>query len=136
MRDPPSGFVVLDPGGVPEYPVENKMKLVVFLAIPVLAVLAVLLVVLRREFRGLRLETPAEVAFWGKGPVLASTPWPSDPDGLADLVAGLDDYVPHAKGSFLVVGSSSDESRLARVFVDRINRDWFSTDEPAGVLSS
>jgi len=132
LRDPPSGFVVLDPGGVPEYPVEDNMKLVVFLAIPVLFVTLVLLVVLRREFRGLRLETPAEVAFWGKGPVLASTPWPSSQDGLADLIAGLDDHVPHANGSFLVVGSSTDESNLARVFVDRINRDWFSTDEPAG----
>ena len=132
LRDPPSGFVVLDPGSVPEYPVENKMKLVVFLAIPVLAVIVVLLVVLRREFRGLRLETPAEVAFWGKGPVLASTPWPSSEDGLDDLVAGLDDSVPNAKGRLLVVGSSPDESKLARVFVARINRDWFPMNEPTG----
>ena len=131
LRDPPSGFVVLDPGGVPEYPVENKMKPVVFLAIPMLSVTLVLLVVLRREFRGLRLETAAEVAFWGKGPVLASTAWPRDPDGLGELVAGLDDYVPRAKGSFLVVGSSPDESRLARVLVDRMNRDWFPTNQPA-----
>ena len=131
VRDPPSGFVVLDPGGVPEYPVENKMKPVVFLAIPMLSVALVLLVVLRREFRGLRLETAAEVAFWGKGPVLASTAWPRDPDGLGELVAGLDDYVPRAKGSFLVVGSSPDESKLARVLVDRMNRDWFPTNQPA-----
>ena len=34
LRDPPSGFVVLDPGTVPEYPVENKMKIVIFLAFP------------------------------------------------------------------------------------------------------
>jgi uncharacterized protein involved in exopolysaccharide biosynthesis len=132
LRDPPSGFVVLDPGGVPEYPVKNKMKLVAFLAIPVLFVTVVLLVVLRREFRGLRLETPAEVAFWGKGPVLAATSWPNDRDGLDELVAGLDDQVPHANGNFLVVGSSPDESSLAPVFVDRINRDWFSTNEPTG----
>ena len=132
LRDPPSGFVILDPGGVPEYPVENKMKLVVFLAIPVLFVTVVLLVVLRREFRGLRLETPAEIAFWGKGPVLASTPWPSSEDGLDDLVAGLDDSVPNANGRLLVVGSSPEESRLARVFVTRINRDWFPMNEPTG----
>jgi hypothetical protein len=136
LRDPPSGFVVLDPGGVPEYPVANKMKLPVFMAIPMLSVTLVLLVVLRREFRGLRLETPTEVAFWGKGPVLASTAWPSDPDGLGELVAGLDDYVPHAKGSFLIVGSSPDESRLARVLVDRMNRDWFPTNQPAASPST
>ena len=132
LRDPPSGFVVLDPGGVPEHAVKNMMKLVVFLAIPALFVTVVLLVVLRREFRGLRLETPAEVAFWGKGPVLASTPWPSSEDGLDDLVAGLDDSVPNGKGRLLVIGSSPDESRLARVFVDRINRDWFPTNKPTG----
>jgi uncharacterized protein involved in exopolysaccharide biosynthesis len=131
LRDPPSGFVVLDPGAVPEYPVRNKMKAVVFVAVAVLSVAVALLIVLGREFRGLRLETPAEVAFWGQGPVLAATPWPGDPGGLDDLVAGLDDYVPHAKGSFLVVGSSSDESRLAHVLVDRINRDWFPTKKRA-----
>jgi uncharacterized protein involved in exopolysaccharide biosynthesis len=131
LRDPPSGFVVLDAGGVPEYPVKNKMKPVVFLAIPMLSVTLVLLVVLRREFGGLRLETPAEVAFWGKGPVLASTAWPSDPGELGELVAGLDDYVPHANGRFLIVGSSPDESRLARVLADRMNRDWFPTNQAA-----
>lgn len=131
LRDPPSGFVVLDPGGVPEYPVANKMKPVVFLAIPMLSVILVLMFVLRREFRGLRLETPTEIAFWGKGPVLASTAWPSDPDGLGDLVAGLDDYVPLAKGRFLVVGSSPDESRLARTLTDRMNRDWSPANEAA-----
>ncbi|MBW2161305.1 MAG: hypothetical protein JRH14_15295, partial [Deltaproteobacteria bacterium] len=73
LRDPPSGFVVLDPGAVPEYPVRNKMKVVVFGAIPMIAVGLVLLVVLRREFRGLLLETPAEVAFWGNGPVLGAS---------------------------------------------------------------
>ncbi|NND29693.1 MAG: hypothetical protein HKN97_13980 [Myxococcales bacterium] len=131
LRDPPSGFVVLDPGGVPEFPVANKMKPVVFLAIPMLSVIVVLLFVLRREFRGLRLETPTEIAFWGKGPVLTSTAWPSDPDGLGDLVAGLDDYVPLAKGRFLLVGCSPDESQLARALTDRMNRDWSPANEPA-----
>ena len=136
LRDPPSGFVVLDPGAVPEYPVENKMKIVVFLAFPVLSLTLVLLVVLRREFHGLRLETPTEVAFWGKGPVLASTSWPNDPRGLSELVAGLDDFVPHARGSLLIVGDSPDESSFARMLADRMNSDWFPTVEPAAAPSS
>jgi len=136
LRDPPSGFVVLDPGAVPEYPVENKMKIVVFLAFPVLSLTLVLLVVLRREFHGLRLETPTEVAFWGKGPVLASTSWPNDPRGLSELVAGLDDFVPHATGNLLIVGDSPDESRFARTLADRMNSDWFPTVEPAAAPSS
>jgi uncharacterized protein involved in exopolysaccharide biosynthesis len=136
LHDPPSGFVVLDPGAVPEHPVENKMKIVFFLAFPIVSLLLVLLVALRREFRGLRLETPSEVAFWGKGPVLASTPWPNDPLGLGEMVAGLDDFVPHAKGSLLIFGDSMSESRFARALADRMNSDWFPTNESAAAPSS
>ncbi|MGB8329196.1 MAG: hypothetical protein WCE62_03645 [Polyangiales bacterium] len=125
LRDPPSGFVVLDPGAVPEYPMRNKAKLVVFAAIPILSVAVVLLLVLRREFHGLRVETPAEVAYWGSGPVLGSTPWPNDPRGLDELVAGLDDFVPEAKGTMLIIGASRDEASLAKDLADRINDDWF-----------
>ncbi|MBW2552486.1 MAG: hypothetical protein JRE73_17395 [Deltaproteobacteria bacterium] len=131
LHDPPSGFVVLDPGAVPEYPAANKMKIVVFLAIPMLFVALALIVVLRREFRGLWVTTPAEVAFWGNGPVLAATSWPNDPRGLGELIAGLDDLVPHAKGSLLIVGGSSNESRIATEFARRLNDDWFPTDEHA-----
>ena len=125
LRDPPSGFVVLDPGGVPEFPVRNKMKIVVFGTIFVLSVGFALFLVLRREFHGLLLETPAEFAFWGRGPVLAATPWPDDPRGLDELVAGLDDFVPHVRGSLLILGGSKDEARLAMELADRMNDDWF-----------
>jgi uncharacterized protein involved in exopolysaccharide biosynthesis len=136
LRDPPSGFVVLDPGAVPEYPVRNKMKIVVFGAIPMISVAFVLCLVLRREFQGLQLETPAEVAFWGNGPVLGATPWPNDPRGLDELVAGLDDFAPEAKGSLLIVGGSPDEVRLASELADRMNTDWFPMNEPAGIPST
>jgi hypothetical protein len=89
-----------------------------------------LFIVLRREFQGLLLRTPAEVAFWGKGPVLAATSWPGDPHGLDELVAGLDDFAPQAKGSMLVVGASPGEGRLANELADRLNNDWFPTHEP------
>ncbi len=129
LRDPPSGFVVLDPGAVPEYPVKNKMKTVVFLALPMVTVGLALLIVLRREFGGLRLETPAEVAFWGKGPVLGATTWPQDPLGLDELVAGLDDFAPRAKGSLLIVGGSRAESPLAAELAERMNNDWFLIEQ-------
>ena len=129
LRDPPSGFVVLDPGAVPEFPVRNKMKVVVFGAIPTILVGLVLLVVLRREFGGLLLETPAEVAFWGNGPVLGAASWPNDLDSLDELVGGLDDFVPRARGSLLIVGGSPEESRLASELADRMNSDWFPTHE-------
>jgi uncharacterized protein involved in exopolysaccharide biosynthesis len=132
LRDPPSGFAVLDPGAVPEYPVQNKMKIVAFAAIPMLAVGLVLLLVLQREFRGLRLQTPTEVAFWGNGPVLAATSWPNDPKGLDELVAGLDDFVPEARGALLIVGSSPVESTLAEELAKRMNADWL----PAGGVAA
>lgn len=131
LRDPPSGFSVLDPGAVPEYPVRNKMKRVVFAGIAMLSAALALLLVLWREFAGLLLKTPAEVAFWGNGPVVAATSWPGDPLGLDEVVAGLDDFAPQAKGSMLVVGASPDEERLATELADRLNNDWFPTQEPS-----
>ena len=119
---------MLDPGAVPEYPVRNKAKTVVFGAIVMVSFAFALFIVLRREFGGLRLETPAEVAFWGNGPVLGATSWPNDLQSLDELVAGLDDFVPHARGSLLIVGGSPEESQVANELADRMNSDWFPTD--------
>ena len=134
LEQPPSGFVVLDPGSVPDLPVANKMKLVVFGAFCVLSLLLGLLIALRREFRGLRVRTPSELAFWGDGPVLGATAWPVDPRGLEELVAGLDDQVPDAHGSFLLVGGTAEESPLARELSHRLNSDWFQ-EVPRNVAS-
>jgi hypothetical protein len=136
LHDPPSGFVVLDPGAVPERPIRNKMKKIVLVAIPMLSVVLALFVVLLREFRGFRLETPAEVAFWADAPVLGATTWPDDPHGLDELIAGFDDLVPQAKGSLLLLGGSPNESRIANDLASRMNNDWFPTDEPAASHSN
>jgi hypothetical protein len=110
------------------------MKLVVFGAFCVLSLLLGLFIALRREFRGLRVRTPAELAFWGDGPVLGATAWPVDPRGLEELVAGLDDQVPDAHGSFLLVGGTGEESPLARELSHRLNSDWFQ-EVPRNVAS-
>jgi hypothetical protein len=124
LQHPSSGFAIIDPGSVPEYPVRNKMKLIVFGAVPLLSFGLALLFVLWGEFRGLRVQTPAEVAFWGSGPVLGTTSWPNDPHGLDELVAGLDDYVPDAVGNVLIVGGSPAEVTLAAELADLMNSDW------------
>lgn len=129
LGDPPSGFIVLDPGAVPEYPERNKMKVVVFGIIVLLTGGLALLLALRREFRGLAPLTPAEVAFWGHGPVLGATSWPDDGHALDELVAGLDDLVPDASGRMLVVASAEDDARLARELAERMNQDWFHVGE-------
>ena len=99
------------------------MKVVMFALISMLGFALGLLIVLFREFRGFRVETPAEVAFWGKGPVLGATSWPDDPLGLDELVAGLDDLAPIARGNVLVLGGNADDSRLARELAERMNEE-------------
>jgi predicted nucleic acid-binding Zn-ribbon protein len=125
LEDPPSGFSVLDPGAVPELPVRNKMKPVVFAGFLIVFGFGALALVLWREFRGLRVLTPAEIAFWGSGPVLAATPWPSDPLGLDELVAGLDDLAPEARGTLLILGGTPADAPLAQDLARRMNEDWF-----------
>ena len=132
LERPPSGFAVFVPAAVPENPIPNKMKPVMFGAIAVVSVLLGLAFVLWREFRGMKMRTATEVAYWGGGPVLGVTPWPTDPAGLDELVAGLDDFAPDTRGSFLIVGGATGQERLAREFAERMNRDWFVDGPGAG----
>jgi uncharacterized protein involved in exopolysaccharide biosynthesis len=125
LERPPSGFSVLDPGTIPEYPVQNKLKLIAILAISTFSVLLALAFVLQREVRGFRMQTAAEIAFWGNGPVLGATAWPRDMHGLDELVAGLDDFAPDAKGTLLIVGGTPGDASLARQLAQRMSEDWF-----------
>ncbi len=119
-----SGFVILDPGAVPEYAKRSRTKYFVFAGVPAFFVMIALAFVLGRELRGLRVRTPAEVGFWGHGPVVGSTTWPKDPRGVDDLVAGLDDYAPDARGNILIVGASEREEELACELATRLGEDW------------
>jgi uncharacterized protein involved in exopolysaccharide biosynthesis len=127
LRTPSSGFVILDPGSVPEYALRNKKKFVVLGAVPLVSCALALLFALWGEFRGFRVQTSAEVAFWGSGPVLGTTSWPNDPLGLEELIAGLDDYAPEAVGGVLIVGASPHEASLATELADRMDSDWVIT---------
>jgi len=131
LEQPPSGFTVIDPGTPPEYPERDTQKKVAFLAILAVALLIALSAALWREFGGLRVATPAEVAFWGHGPVLGATTWPRDPRGLDELIAGLDDLAPDARGNLLIVGGSDGDAALARELAHRMNDDWFVDAAPS-----
>lgn len=124
LHNPSSGFVVLQRGSVPEYPVANKMKVVVFGSVPLVLFSLALLFALYREFNGFRVQTAAEVAFWGSGPVVGTTSWPDDPHGLEELVAGLDDYAPEARGTVLILSAAPEESSLGVELARRMNDDW------------
>ena len=135
LEHPPSGFTVLEPGSPPEYPERNKQKPIVFVVIAGLFVALALFYVLWREFRGLRAATPAEIAFWGNGPVVGTSSWPADEQGLDELVAGLDDFAPNAQGTLLIVGGLPNDSVFAYELARRMNDDWHldpSPSQPSG----
>ena len=125
LRQPTSGFSVLTPPTVPDYPERNKQKYIVAAAIPSVLVGIVLFLLLYRELKGLRVRTAREVGYWGKGPVLGTTTWPRDQHAVQDLIADLDDYAPEATGRMLVVGATEAETALAHEIVDQLNNDWF-----------
>ena len=130
-RKATSGFRVVSPAVVPIDPQGSKKRWAVAAGVPVLLVLFALFALLFKEFKGLRLRSPAEVAFWGKGPVIGSTTWPADQAALDDLVHELDDYAPDADGTMLVVGCRDDEKDLAEELSARLNRDQY---EPTVLL--
>ena len=132
FEDPPSGFTVLDPGPVPEFPVPSQRKLL-FVMLVAISFLIALAVVLWREFRGLRVQTPAEIAFWGYGPVLGTTSWPTDPYGLGELVAALDDFAPDATGTLMLVGGTTSEAPLALGLARRMSADQLTGAPPQSV---
>lgn len=129
LRKPSSGFVIIDPGSVPEYAQRARAKYLAFAGVPLLFLFGALAFVVGREFRGLRVRTASEVGYWGHGPVVGSTTWPRDPDAVEDLVAGLDDYAPDSTGSLLIVGGSEREEDLACELASRLSNDWFSVTE-------
>jgi uncharacterized protein involved in exopolysaccharide biosynthesis len=124
LESPDPGFRVVAAAIEPETAVASSRKLVVAGAFPVGLVLLVFLGLLAREVRGLRVHTAAEVAFWGRGPVLGTTTWPRDASAKGDLVADLDDCAPDARGTLLVVGATENEGPLAAEIVRRLSDDW------------
>lgn len=127
LRDIPTGFRTVAEARPPESAVPSKKKYIVAAAIPSAFLMIMLGMLLYRELRGLRVQTPAEVAWWGNGPVIGSTTWPRNPRALIDLVADMDDFAPEAKGTMLVVGATEPDRELAAEIASQLNHDWSST---------
>ncbi len=124
LREIQTGFRALSNAQPPEDAVPSKKRYVIGAAIPIAFVSVVLAMLLYRELRGLRVQTPAEVAWWGNGPVIGTTVWPRDPRGLIDLIADLDDRAPEARGTMLIVGGTETERRLATEIASQLNHDF------------
>ncbi|MGF1467098.1 MAG: GumC family protein [Sandaracinaceae bacterium] len=127
MQDIDHGFRPISAAMPATEPVKSKRKFLVSAGIPAFVIGAVLLFLLWRELRGLTLQTPAEVAWWGNGPVVGTTTWPRNPHALFDLVADLDDVLPEARGTMLIVGGSGGERALAEEIAAELNRDLTRT---------
>lgn len=138
LRDVETGFRTVAEALPPEDAVPTKKKYLVAAGVPLAFVLVAVGLLLGRELRGFFVETPAEVAWWGNGPVVGTTKWPRDARALIDLVAGMDDCTPEARGTMLIVAASGEDRELAGEIATQINQDWGATslfDVPlAGIL--
>jgi len=125
-RSGQTDFTIIAQAAPPDAPESNKLGLLVLGGFPLLGLLFTFAGLLAIELRGFKVQTPSEVAFWGDGPVIGATSWPSNAQGLEQLVADLDDRLPNATGKILVVPSREEESELVEEFAGMLNEDWYS----------
>lgn len=121
---PEAGFTVVKPAHLPESAEGSKMATILRLVSPFLAFALVALVLLFLEVRDLKIRTANELAFWTGAPVIASSTWPGEPGGLEELIESLDDYLPYARGKFLLVGASPWDASLAEAIAHKIESSY------------
>lgn len=121
---PDAGFSIVKPAHLPEAPEGNKLAAIVKLASPLLALALALAILLFRELRGLKIRTPSELAYWTRSPVIAASTWPNEPGGLEELIEGLDDKLPYARGKYLLVGASPWDASLAEAIAHKIESSY------------
>jgi hypothetical protein len=118
LRQPRSGFRVLSPATVPLLP-EKSYRRLVAVALPIVVLFLAMALRVAAVLVRLRPESPAEIAFWGAAPVVASSRWPNDPDGLDDLLADLDAGLSDSHGDTLVLGCAPQDAPVATALVAR-----------------
>ncbi len=111
-RDASPGFRVVAAPLMPEEP-ERSYRKPAAVAIPIGAVVLVVLFVLGFELRGLRVKTANELAYWGRAPVVASTTWPGKKRELSAIVEELAEKAARAGGQTLVIAASELDQSVA-----------------------
>ncbi|WP_375770457.1 hypothetical protein NR798_06055 [Archangium gephyra] len=106
-----AGFRVLDEAALPTLPARSYRRLVA-IAFPLLSSLCAALVCAGLALRGLKLWTPAELAFWGGAPAVAASAWPTSAEGLEELALDLGEPLSGASGSTLLL--ALDPARASR----------------------
>lgn len=112
VRSPVASFRVVDPAMRPEQPSKSHRRLFAMLA-PFAGVIIAAGFLLARALRGARVHTARELAWWGKGPVVASTMWPENPRNIRDLTVDLWAFAVQTHGTTLVVPMSAGERDMA-----------------------
>lgn len=112
-RAPGTGLRFIARARPPDAPESRARQRAIMIAVPVLALLMVVALVLARSLRGLKVCTATELAYWGGGPVVGSSTWPREPEALLVLVEEFDDMYPQAAGVTLVVGATPAEEEAA-----------------------
>jgi uncharacterized protein involved in exopolysaccharide biosynthesis len=118
MNQPASGIRVLDAAALPSRPARSYR--LVALAFPILTGVLVALGCAARSLRGLKLWTASEIAFWGRGPVVAASNWPASPQGLEDLLLDLGEALSTARGTTLIFALAPEWTQRAVELTSRL----------------
>lgn len=137
LHDVPTGFRTVSNAIPPENAVPSKKKKLIALGVPLVFGLLALLVVVARDLNGLRLIAPPEIAWWGEGPVVATSSWPRNSEAFDDLLADLEELMRDKRGELLLVGATEIERQLAETLTMVIRQTWRGVvqDEHEAVMS-
>ena len=124
LHDIPTGFRTVSNAIPPENAVPSKKKKLIALGVPLIFGLLALLVVVGRDLNGLRLIAPTEIAWWGEGPVVATSSWPRNSEAFEDLLADLEALMGEKRGELLLVGATEVERQLAEMLTLVIRQTW------------
>jgi uncharacterized protein involved in exopolysaccharide biosynthesis len=121
-RSPSTGLRILAIARTPPTPIKSSRKIAVLLG-PIFGCILAALAVALHELRGLRIRTANELAFWGQGPVLGSSQWPTSEAAFGDLVSDIVGAVRGAKGKTMLVGASTAELAHLKPLVHAIQKE-------------
>ncbi len=119
VRQPEVELRVLTPATPPHLPSKSYRRLVALL-LPFVVTLLATVALAASALRGLKLWTPAELSFWGGGPVVAATTWPATADGLEELVLELRAALDEARGTTLLLPLAAAQRERARELLSRL----------------
>ncbi|MET0287550.1 MAG: hypothetical protein ABW352_23890 [Polyangiales bacterium] len=119
--EPSSTTSALDGPVVTEPQSRRLVRVLASLLAPLIAVLALLVVLVMRALSDLRVCEPTEVAHWLAVPVLTSSAWPRRNDALESLVDALADPALESLGTTLILPLSELERPLAGTLTAQLN---------------